>query len=373
MTVVTHYDTLKVTPDAPPEVIQAAYKALAQKYHPDKNLNNPEAVRMMQMVIASYKVLADDKKRAEHDEWVKKQLPQPPKRVLTPQEKAAEEKAAMYAETAAKWAGWAVATAGEAKTAREKAAQAATKAAHCPPSEKTKWDAWANQANADAEEAEKKAASAAATAKQSADEAAKYAVPSKDGQLVTLYDTLKITRDAPPEVLQAACRAMSPKAASDPAIAKAIEHLSDAQKKAAHDAWIREKDPTAAAPAARKTTAEELEARARADKASNEAKALTAVADQADEKAVEAERKFREAAETAKAKAATKDGPAWKIWAEKAQKEAEQERTRAKAAAAKAADARQRAEAAFRELQSSSAAAERDDAMWASSTNMATD
>ena len=59
MTVVTHYDTLKITRDAPPELIQAVYKALAQKYHPDKNLNNPEAVRMMQMVITSYKVLAD--------------------------------------------------------------------------------------------------------------------------------------------------------------------------------------------------------------------------------------------------------------------------------------------------------------------------
>ncbi len=371
MTVVTHYDTLKITRDAPPEVIQAVYKALAQKYHPDKNLNNPEAVRMMQMVITSYKTLADDAKRAEHDAWVTKQLPPPPKRVLTPQEKAAEEKAATYAEAAAKWTSWAASTELEAKAAREKATQAAAKAAHCPPSEKAKWDAWAKQSDADAVEAEKKAAAAAVTAKQSADEAAKYAVASKDGLLVTLYDTLKITRDAPPEVIAAACRAMGQKFPNDPAVLNAIEHLSDAQKKSAHDAWVREKDPTAGGP--RKSTAEEIEARARAEKTSTEAKALTAVADQADEKAVEAERKYREAVETAKSKAATKDGAAWKTWAEKAQKEAEQERARAKIAAQKAADARQRAETAFRELKSSSAAAERDDAMWASSTNMATD
>lgn len=371
MTVVTHYDTLKITRDAPPEVIQAAYKALAQKYHPDKNLNNPEAVRMMQMVIASYKTLSDDAKRKEHDDWVTKQLPPPPKRVLTPQEKAAEEKAATYADSAAKWNGYARMTAADAKTARDKAAQAAAKAASCPPSEKPKWAALAQQTEETALEAEKKAAAAAVTAKQASDEAAKYAVPGSGGALVTLYDTLKITRDAPGEVIAAACRAMGQKYPDDPAVAKAIEHLSDAQKKSAHDAWIREKDPAAAAP--RKSTAEEIEARARAEKASNEAKSLTAVADQADEKATEAEKKFREAAATAKAKAAMKDGPAWKTWADKAQKEAEQERARAQAAAQKAAEARQRAEAAFRELKSSSAAAERDEAMWASSSNMATD
>ena len=372
MTVVTHYDTLKITRDAPPEVIQAVYKALAQKYHPDKNLHNPEAVRMMQMVITSYKTLSDDAKRKEHDDWVAKHLPPPPpKRVLTPQEKAAEEKAATYAEAAAKWNNWAVSTALEAKTAREKAVQAATKAANCPPSEKAKWAALAQQTENDAVEAEKKSAAAAVTAKQSSDEAAKHAVTSKDGAVVTLYDTLKILRDAPPEVIAAAARAMGQKFPNDPAVAKAIDHLSDAQKKAAHDAWIREKDPASAGP--RKSTAEEIEARARAEKASAEAKALTAVADQADEKANEAERKYREAEATAKAKAAMKDGPAWKAWAEKALKEAQQERARAKTAAAKAAEARTRAETAFRALQSSSAAAERDEAMWTSSTNLATD
>ncbi|XGG38802.1 J domain-containing protein (plasmid) [Klebsiella pneumoniae] len=53
----THYDNLKVSKDAPVEVIQAAYRTLAKKYHPDINKNNPEAVRIMQIINASYEVL----------------------------------------------------------------------------------------------------------------------------------------------------------------------------------------------------------------------------------------------------------------------------------------------------------------------------
>ena len=33
----THYDNLKVSKDAPVEGIQAAYRTLAKKYHPDIN------------------------------------------------------------------------------------------------------------------------------------------------------------------------------------------------------------------------------------------------------------------------------------------------------------------------------------------------
>ncbi|HHC1001781.1 TPA: J domain-containing protein [Klebsiella pneumoniae] len=59
----THYDNLKVSKDAPVEVIQAAYRTLAKKYHPDINKNNPEAVRIMQIINASYEVLIDPLKR----------------------------------------------------------------------------------------------------------------------------------------------------------------------------------------------------------------------------------------------------------------------------------------------------------------------
>lgn len=66
----THYDNLKVARHAPLEVIRAAYKTLSQKYHPDRNPENPDAVRVMAIINASYEVLSDALKRAEHDEWI---------------------------------------------------------------------------------------------------------------------------------------------------------------------------------------------------------------------------------------------------------------------------------------------------------------
>lgn len=56
--------------DAPIEVIQAAYRTLAKKYHPDKNNGNPEAERIMQIINTAYEVLSDPIKRAEHDAWI---------------------------------------------------------------------------------------------------------------------------------------------------------------------------------------------------------------------------------------------------------------------------------------------------------------
>lgn len=66
----THYDNLKVARNAPPEVIRAAYKTLSQKYHPDRNGNSPEAIRVIQIINSAYAVLSDPVKRREHDEWI---------------------------------------------------------------------------------------------------------------------------------------------------------------------------------------------------------------------------------------------------------------------------------------------------------------
>ena len=66
----THYDNLKVARNAPPEVIRAVYRTLAQKYHPDRNPNDPEAARIMTIVNAAYEVLSDPVKRKEHDAWI---------------------------------------------------------------------------------------------------------------------------------------------------------------------------------------------------------------------------------------------------------------------------------------------------------------
>lgn len=59
--------------DAPIEVIQAAYRTLSKKYHPDKNPNNPEAERIMRIINTAYEVLSDPDKRQEHDSWIAKE------------------------------------------------------------------------------------------------------------------------------------------------------------------------------------------------------------------------------------------------------------------------------------------------------------
>jgi hypothetical protein len=69
----THYDNLKVTRKAPPEVVRAAYRVLAQRYHPDVN-PSPDAARIMKAINVAYAVLSDPQRRAEHDAWIKDQL-----------------------------------------------------------------------------------------------------------------------------------------------------------------------------------------------------------------------------------------------------------------------------------------------------------
>ncbi len=66
----SHYDNLKVSRMAPQEVIRAAYKALSQKYHPDKNPGDDKAARIMAIINTAYGTLSDPQKRKEHDEWI---------------------------------------------------------------------------------------------------------------------------------------------------------------------------------------------------------------------------------------------------------------------------------------------------------------
>jgi S1-C subfamily serine protease len=62
------YSTLGVTPDAEDVVIIAAYRALAQRYHPDRWSGDPaEATRRMQEINAAYRVLRDRNMRAAYD------------------------------------------------------------------------------------------------------------------------------------------------------------------------------------------------------------------------------------------------------------------------------------------------------------------
>lgn len=73
----THYDTLKVSRDAPPEVIQAAYRSLARKYHPDRGARTPESEAAMKAINAAYEILGDPPKRADYDRRLAQNLSRP--------------------------------------------------------------------------------------------------------------------------------------------------------------------------------------------------------------------------------------------------------------------------------------------------------
>lgn len=66
----THYDNLKVTRNAPPEVIRAAYKTLCQKFHPDRNPGNENAKKTFLIIRSAYETLSDPEKRKLHDAWI---------------------------------------------------------------------------------------------------------------------------------------------------------------------------------------------------------------------------------------------------------------------------------------------------------------
>jgi curved DNA-binding protein CbpA len=69
-----YYEVLGVSQNADDFVIKAAYKALAQRYHPDKFANNPldaaDAENKMRQLNEAYQVLSDTAKRRDYDNWL---------------------------------------------------------------------------------------------------------------------------------------------------------------------------------------------------------------------------------------------------------------------------------------------------------------
>lgn len=61
-----YYAIMQVDVMAEGAVIAAAYKALAAKYHPDRN-NSADATRRMQALNEAYEVLSDPVRRADYD------------------------------------------------------------------------------------------------------------------------------------------------------------------------------------------------------------------------------------------------------------------------------------------------------------------
>jgi DnaJ-class molecular chaperone len=65
-----YYDILGVSKDATKEQISKAYKKLAGKWHPDKNLNmKEEAEKKFTEITKAYNVLNDDEKRKMYDQY----------------------------------------------------------------------------------------------------------------------------------------------------------------------------------------------------------------------------------------------------------------------------------------------------------------
>ena len=60
------YKLLQVDSEADPEVIQAAYRRLAQKFHPDLAAG-PEAAERMVAINGAWEVLGDPDRRADYD------------------------------------------------------------------------------------------------------------------------------------------------------------------------------------------------------------------------------------------------------------------------------------------------------------------
>jgi preprotein translocase subunit Sec63 len=61
-----HYAVLQVDPRAEREVIEAAYRRLATKYHPDRN-QSTDAHSRMKLINAAHEVLCDPEKRMAYD------------------------------------------------------------------------------------------------------------------------------------------------------------------------------------------------------------------------------------------------------------------------------------------------------------------
>lgn len=73
------YAILQVHPGAEPEIIEAAYRSLMRKYHPDavppELKSDPELISRVRWINVAYDVLSDPLQRAAYDETIATQTP----------------------------------------------------------------------------------------------------------------------------------------------------------------------------------------------------------------------------------------------------------------------------------------------------------
>jgi len=70
----SYYEILEVTKSADKSTIKKAYRAMAKKYHPDKNPGDAEAEHNFKLCNEAYQVLSDEQQRSVYDRYGKEGL-----------------------------------------------------------------------------------------------------------------------------------------------------------------------------------------------------------------------------------------------------------------------------------------------------------
>ncbi len=65
-----YYQLLEVQPEAPAKELKAAYYRLALRYHPDRNVGDPDAEEHFKLVAEAYRTLGVPERRREYDNWL---------------------------------------------------------------------------------------------------------------------------------------------------------------------------------------------------------------------------------------------------------------------------------------------------------------
>lgn len=65
-----YYQLLDTEPTASKQELREAYRRVAKRYHPDLNGDSPAAEERFKLIAEAWRVLGDDEKRAEYDDWL---------------------------------------------------------------------------------------------------------------------------------------------------------------------------------------------------------------------------------------------------------------------------------------------------------------
>lgn len=87
-----YYDDLNINEDATSDEIKAAYRKLANKYHPDRNKEDKQAEEKFKRISEAYEKLEDTKTRAEHDRMLRNERETQRKEQQDAQRRNAEQK-----------------------------------------------------------------------------------------------------------------------------------------------------------------------------------------------------------------------------------------------------------------------------------------